>query len=237
MIVSIATTGHKQRVILIVDVSRAYMYARIPEDEFMYVSMPDEAGDDGSHCWRLKGAMYGTRKAAQYWQTDASNTLQSCGFKPGKASPVTFYNESRDMSAIMHGDDFVVAAERKDAEWLVSAMSKKYSIKTTMIGGDPDLAKDARILNRMLKWHDGIGVSYEADPRHVEAIVRDTGVENMQTLTCPAVKETRTESEEDRREDIFRKKEAGKLGGKIKKRDSEENEDQENYVYGYDGSE
>lgn len=31
-------------------------------------------------------------------------------------------------------------------------------------------SKEVRILNRKLVWHDGIGVSDEADPKHAEVL-------------------------------------------------------------------
>ena len=73
MVISNATTGKRGKVIMIADVSRAYMYARIPEDEYCYVNLCHEDKTDDSDeymCGRLKGAMYGTRKASQYWQTE-----------------------------------------------------------------------------------------------------------------------------------------------------------------------
>ena len=69
MVISNATTGKKKKVIIIADVSRAYMYARIPEDEYCYVKLCDEdqeTEEEKHMCGRLRGAMYGTRKASQY---------------------------------------------------------------------------------------------------------------------------------------------------------------------------
>ena len=31
------------------------------------------------------------------------------------------------------------------------------------------------ILNGNLCWHDGVGISYESDQKHAEAIIRETG--------------------------------------------------------------
>ena len=235
MVLSIATTGPKQKVVLIIDVSRAYMYARIPEGDYIYVALPEEAIEheaDRQKCWRLKGAMYGTRKAAQYWQSDASGTLQQCGFRMGKASPCAYVHSERDISGIVHGDDFVVACERKDADWLLKKMGAKYAIKSTMIGEDKDLPKEARILNRLLTWHPGVGLAYEADPRHVEAIIKDTGADKLTTLTSPAVKEEINETIADKENDIEGRRKSGKLGGKYSKKKKEEIETTaQGYVY------
>ena len=45
-----------------------------------------------------------------------------------------------------------------------------------------------RILNRLTTWCRARGVSYEADPRHVERIVQDTGVGPKKDLSSPGVK-------------------------------------------------
>ena len=43
-------------------------------------------------------------------------------------------------------------------------------------------SKEVKILNRKLCWHDGVGISYEADSKHAEAIIRETGAHNLTSL-------------------------------------------------------
>ena len=43
-------------------------------------------------------------------------------------------------------------------------------------------AKEARVLNRIVRWHPRKGITYEADPRHTELISRDTGADAQDHL-------------------------------------------------------
>ena len=39
-------------------------------------------------------------------------------------------------------------------------------------GGDPEDLKEVKVLNRILRWTPE-GITYEADPRHVEMLIKD----------------------------------------------------------------
>ena len=74
-------------------------------------------------------------------------------------------------------------------------------------------SKHLRILNRLVAWVEGRGLRYEADPRHVEQMVRDVGVFEGRVSKVPGAKAVRhKESEEDKTEDIARRKRDGTLG-------------------------
>ena len=64
------------------------------------------------------------------------------------------------------------------------------------------MAKKASALNRIARWHPRDGVTCEADPRHAEIIRRDTGAENLKTVSTPAANETGKETEEEKRQDL-----------------------------------
>ena len=75
-------------------------------------------------------------------------------------------------------------------------MKKSWTIKAKIIGNDPDLPKYIRVLNRILRWHDGIGVAYEPDPRHTELITKELGVESLSSLRVPGVRQTEESNNE-----------------------------------------
>ena len=136
------------------------------------------------------------------------------GFKVGQASPCTFEHERNEIMCFVHGDDFVASEEHNSIVWMKEQMEVKYKITTTIIGEDPELAKEGRILNRIIRWYPGRGVSYEADPRHVEAIMKATGAEEMRSVRTPLVKESAAEECTDapwkeREADIERRKKEG----------------------------
>ena len=55
------------------------------------------------------------------------------------------------------------------------------------------MSKEVKILNRKLCWHDGAGISCEADKKHAEAIIRETGASNLTSLKTPMSKENKEE--------------------------------------------
>ena len=67
-----------------------------------------------------------------------------------------------------------------------------------------------KILNRKLCWHDGIGISYEADQKHAEAIIRGTGASNLTSLKIPLSKESKEEVR-DNTDDVVEERKLGKL--------------------------
>ena len=69
-----------------------------------------------------------------------------------------------------------------------------------------------RIFSRELCWHDGVGISYEADRKHAEAIIRETGASNLTSLEISMSNED--EEVRDKTDDIVEKRELGKLGMK-----------------------
>ena len=108
-------------------------------------------------------------QAARY---DFAYTL---GFSIGKASPVLFCHQQRSLKCLVHGDDFVVSGEPTDLVWMRNELESKLEIDTAILGHWPRMSKEVKILNRKLRWHDGVGISWEADQKHAEAIMRKTG--------------------------------------------------------------
>ena len=178
--------------------SRAYMHARTTSDIQVELCEEDkrEPGDE-NRCGKLIKSMYGTRAAAHDWLSEVMRTMTDLGFKQGKASACVFSHRQRDVKALVLGDDFVSSDERTEREWLCEGL--KFETKMTTVGEDDDLAKEARVLNRIVRWHPRKGITYEADPRHAaEIISRDTGAEKLTNVSTPAAKETGREAEEEK---------------------------------------
>ena len=73
------------------------------------------------------------------------------------------------------------------------------------------MSKEVKILNRKLCWHNGVGISYEADQKNAEAIVRETGASNLTSLKIPISKENEEEVR-DKTDDIVERRKIGKVG-------------------------
>ena len=63
-------------------------------------------------------------------------------------------------------------------------------------------------------WHDDVGISYEADSKHAEAIIRETGAENMSSVKTPMMREDGSETNKSKEQDIRERKRFGTLGKK-----------------------
>ena len=76
------------------------------------------------------------------------------------------YSMRRGVRAV-HGDDFVSEGELCDLKWMDQQLQFHFEIKTEIIGAHERLAKEAKLLNRIIHWkHDAL--YWKPDPRHVE---------------------------------------------------------------------
>ena len=141
-------TPHK---LLFIDVKRAYVYADVVEPTF--VKLPEEDSEPGM-VGRLNKAMHGTRAAAVSWERTYRQHLEEIGFRCGASSPCTFYNESRDLRLVVHGDDYTILGPDNELTWFTKQMQARYEIKVRgKLGPDPNDDRSIRILNRCVAWN------------------------------------------------------------------------------------
>ena len=104
--------------------------------------------------------------------------MKSLGFKQGQSTPCAFWHPVRDIRTTLHGDNFASLASRPDLDWLAKELDKDWTVKVEgYFGppGEPDCVHKIRTLNRLLTWtHEGI--EWEADPRHVQILIREMGL-------------------------------------------------------------
>ena len=62
-------------------------------------------------------------------------------------------------------------------------------MKTQTLGPGDDHAREVKILNRIIQWSDINGISYEADPRHIEIILEQLGLKEASPVSTPGTKE------------------------------------------------
>ena len=151
LIISEAASSNRETVLLVIDVRRAYFYARARRR--VYIELPEgDGGGPGS--WQsglLRKSLYGTRDAAQNWECELGGILEEIGLRRGQTSTCLYSEEARGISASVQGDDVTVKASREDAEWLIRKFKERYEIKTQMIGEAADLDKQLQILNRTVR--------------------------------------------------------------------------------------
>ena len=93
--------------------------------------------------------------------------------------------------------DFTSSGPKDALDWFEKTFGKAYG--TTIgprLGPDNEDAKEARALNRIIRWCDD-RVEYEADPRQVEQLVAECGLQGAKPVATPSVKVSFSELESD----------------------------------------
>ena len=126
VILAAIAIGHKGEIVMINDVSRAIVHAKVNRD--VYVALPSEDTTEQDHgkCAKLEFSMYGTRDAAINWHEEYIQQLIENGFVHGKASPGVFYHPVRKIRTCVHGDDYVPSGREDDLKWMESRLRANY---------------------------------------------------------------------------------------------------------------
>eukprot|EP00435_Cladocopium_sp_Y103_P027163 s2252_g6.t1 len=175
--------------VMFIDVRRAHCTAKI--DRLVYVRLPPEAILED--CvepmrGRLNKAMYGCRDAARQWEAEITDFFVSNGFVPGLGIPLLFVHTVRDIKVTVHGDDVTSLGRPEDLKWLKERFLERYEIKYGgTLGDGPDDVQDVMILNR-LAHYDSFQTTIEADPRHVQILLRELNLENANATVTPGVR-------------------------------------------------
>ena len=192
-----ANRGKGQRKkILLIDVKKAHLNPECKED--VYVELPMEAGAGSDEIGKLKHWLYGFRPAAAAWENHYADKLQSAKFVRGVATPVSFYNKDRDISLVVHGDDFTFVGEASSLDWIEKLMKQWFEVKVrARLGPDIGDDKEATLLGRIIRWNSW-GVSCEADPKHRNMVMEALGLEeSSKSLVAPGTKEDDKDDEQD----------------------------------------
>ena len=115
------------RKLLFIDARKAHLNPRCTED--VYIDLPEEAGAAKGTCGKMNFWLYGFRPAASAWEKHYSNLLEEAGFIRGLSSPVIFHHPERDMSCVVHGDDFTFEGEDVDLKWIQELMKLWFDIR------------------------------------------------------------------------------------------------------------
>ena len=105
---------------------------------------------------------------------------------------IEVHHEDDRISGLTHGDDFVFAGPKKRLMEFENKMTCVYSIKAKIIGHGS--SKSIMTLNRRLHWGQE-GIVYQHDPRHVEVLVKDLGLEHGNSVQTAAAPDAAEEKE------------------------------------------
>ena len=168
-----------------IDIRKAYFNA--PARRAVYVELPTEILELGT-CGRLLKSLYGACCAAQIWEVEYSRFMESIGFVRGTSTPCAFYDQQKELRAVVHGDDFTALGWGHQLDWFLDKIGSVYEIKQSRIGPAPADGKAVRNLNRVLQWADH-GLEWEAHQRRSELIVRHCNLdEKSKAVVTPGEK-------------------------------------------------
>ena len=144
----------KWRKLMFIDARKAHLNPRCEDD--VYVLLPEECGCPEGMCGKLEFWLYGFRKAASAWEGFYGGKLEEVGFTRGMSCGVVFYHKVRDLSVVVHGDDFTLCGLEEDLWWLKGLMESWYEIKVrAVLGGEEKDDKEVVILGRVVRWTPG----------------------------------------------------------------------------------
>ena len=155
---------------------------------------------------KLKASLYGTRDASTNWQEEVAKCMTKWGFTIGRYNPCMYYHPGRKMRCLVHGDDFVCVAEAIDLKWLEDRLKERFEIKSKTMGLRDGESREERILNRVIRVTED-GWEYEADQRHADLIIRETGADKVRE--CSVAPRRRQESHRGRRKERRVKRQGG----------------------------
>ena len=138
---------------------------------------------------RLEKSLYGTRDAALNWAETCAKVLMAMGYEEGASSSCGFYHREWEFRTVVHGDDFLTEGGVKSCKKMDDALRKEFMVKMEIIGPDAGQTRQGRVFNRVITWEEG-GIAWEPDPRHVETLLKQMGLEDGKSLSIPGAKPT-----------------------------------------------
>jgi hypothetical protein len=186
----------RRRKVLVIDVKKAHLYPLCTQD--VYIELPEEAGAPPGTCGKLVHWLYGFRPAAQAWESHYAENLSNEGFIRGSASPVSFWNPLRDVSCLVHGDDFTFVGRSEDLDAVESKMKEWYEVKVkARLGAEEGDAKEIDVLGRKIRCTEE-GYEYEADANHRKKVLDALGFDEKtnQLMVNGRVEDASSEEEE-----------------------------------------
>ena len=131
----------------------------------------------------LNRAMYGTKDAAQYFDSYCEQTMEKLDYNIGVFNPCLYKHPVKDVSALRHGDDSATVATLTQIAEIKEDLSKHLLVKhIATLGPRPQLRDvcEVRFLNRVIRWvippfgKAPERIEIEADPRHSELLIKNS---------------------------------------------------------------
>ena len=130
----------------------------------------------------LNRAMYGTKDAAQCFDSYCERTMDKLDHNIGVFNQCLYKHLVKDVSALRHGDDFATLATWTQIAEFKEDLSEHFLVKHIgTLGPRPQLLDvcEVRFLNRVIRWvvppfgKAPERIEIEADPKHSELLIKN----------------------------------------------------------------
>ena len=133
----------------LVDVSKAY-FNGIPKRP-LYMTFPNDLGLPSHLVAKQVRRVYGTRDAGAIWEDTYRGALEDMGVTSGAASPCCFHHPKRNISVVVHGDEFTAIGLDADLDYYETELAKNFELKIHgRLGEGCKGDNQLRILNRIV---------------------------------------------------------------------------------------
>ena len=119
------------------------------------------------------------------------------GFQACLSTPCMFWHPKRNLRCVVHGDDFTMLGTHEQLMWFREQIKKRFQVKFRgMLGPSSKDDKDITILNRTVSW-DKNGITYKVDPRHVDIVIRELGLQDSKSVKTPFNHESHEDDDQE----------------------------------------
>ena len=94
---------------------------------------------------------YGTRQARSIWKDCYRDWLEGMGFLSVAASPCVFFHPGRNITMVLHGDDFNDLGVSDDFSWYEKQLKQRFEFEIRGCMGPGGNCDQIKILNEMLR--------------------------------------------------------------------------------------
>ena len=99
-----------------------------------------------------------------------------------------FWHPKRNLSCSVHGDNFTTVGPKSSLDWFVDYFKSKQEIKkSARMSPTEEGDKEGRALDKIMRWTNA-GIKCEGDPRQVERLVKQLGLEDAKPASTLGAK-------------------------------------------------
>ena len=136
----------------------------------------------------LNRALYGTCDAPQLWGEEVKRKMMAMRFTSSTLQPSVYHHKEKDIMVVVHVDDFLASGEQDQLDRLKKDMMETFDLSRTTIGPESNEEPEVKYLNRILRWTPENMMSCEADPKHVQLLLKEWSLAEAKGAVAPTTK-------------------------------------------------